>query len=209
MKSIPSKEMLTIVIQSGGKSQRMGRDKGLVMFMGRPLIQRVIERVSDMADELLVTTNNPENYSFLGLPLYEDIIPNRGALGGLYTALLIAKYPLVAVLACDLPFINSALLEYEREQMSDKPVDAVIPSTDAGLEPFHAVYRRKTCLPHVMSALEAGLWRVDCWFENIKLLVVPPEQLRKFDPRLLSFINVNTPEELKNAEQMESEIPDN
>ena len=69
--------MFTIVIQSGGKSRRMGRDKGLVMFLGKPLIQRVIDRVQHTADEVLVTTNNPEGYSFLGLPLYADLIPNR------------------------------------------------------------------------------------------------------------------------------------
>lgn len=201
--------MLTIVIQSGGESRRMGRDKGLVMFRGRPLIQRVIERVENTADELMVTTNSPENYLFLGLPLHKDIIPDRGALGGLYTALSAASHPLVAVLACDMPFINPALLNFEREQMGDRSIDIVIPRTSAGLEPFQAVYRRESCLPPIRSALDAGLWRVDGWFDEVNVLAVPPEQLRKFDPGLLSFMNVNTPEELKRAEEIAAQIEDN
>jgi molybdopterin-guanine dinucleotide biosynthesis protein A len=186
----------------------MGRDKGLVLFKDRPLIERVINRVQNSADELLVTTNHPENYSFLGLPLHKDIVPNRGALGGLYTALSAASNPLVAVLACDMPFINVALLEYERDQMVNEPYDIVIPKTNAGLEPFHAVYRRVTCLHPIKSALDAGLWRVDCWFKNMKVLIIPPVQLRRYDQRLLSFLNVNTPNELKKAEQIASQIPD-
>jgi len=186
----------------------MGRDKGLVLFKDRPLIERVINRVQNSADELLVTTNHPENYSFLGLPMHRDIVPNRGALGGLYTALSAASNPLVAVLACDMPFINVALLEYERDQMVNEPYDIVIPKTNAGLEPFHAVYRRETCLHPIKSALDARLWRVDCWFKNMKVLIIPPVQLRRYDHRLLSFLNVNTPNELKKAEQIASQIPD-
>ncbi len=102
--------MLTVVIQAGGESRRMGQDKALLPFLGKPLIQRVIERVASLADELLVTTNRPEAYQFLDLPLFPDVIPGRGALGGLYTALSAASQPLVAVVACDMPFASPALL---------------------------------------------------------------------------------------------------
>ena len=103
--------MLSIVIQAGGQSQRMGQDKALMPFLGRPLIQRVIERLTPIADEVLVTTNNPEDYRFLGLPLFPDLKPARGALGGLYTALSSAACEAVAVVACDMPFASGALIE--------------------------------------------------------------------------------------------------
>ena len=74
--------MLSVVIQAGGQSSRMGQDKALKLFLGRPLIQRVIERLQPIADELLVTTNHPEDYAFLNLPLFTDLKPGRGALGG-------------------------------------------------------------------------------------------------------------------------------
>ncbi|MFL7867205.1 MAG: molybdenum cofactor guanylyltransferase, partial [Anaerolineales bacterium] len=70
--------MLTICVQAGGESRRMGRDKALMPFLGRPLIQRVVDRLSPIADEIIVTTNNPDDYRFLGLPLFPDLKPGRG-----------------------------------------------------------------------------------------------------------------------------------
>ena len=78
--------MLSVVVQSGGQSTRMGENKALRIFLGRPLIQRVVERLAPIADELLVTTNQPEAYAFLKLPLLPDLQPGRGPLGGLHTA---------------------------------------------------------------------------------------------------------------------------
>ena len=95
--------MLTLAIQAGGRSSRMGKDKALLDFGGQPLIQQVLSRLESLADETIVTTNHPEDYHFLGFPLIPDVIPDRGALGGLYTALNAASHPLVAVVACDLP----------------------------------------------------------------------------------------------------------
>ena len=103
--------MLTVCIQAGGASSRMGEDKALKTFLGRPLIQRVAEQLSPIADELIVTTNRPEEYAFLNLPLFPDLKPGRGALGGLYTAIASAKHPLVAVVACDMPFVTAGALD--------------------------------------------------------------------------------------------------
>ncbi len=93
----------------------MGSDKALLPFLGRPLIQRVLERLTPIADEILVTTNRPEDYHFLDLPLFRDLKPDRGALGGLYTALSSATCEAVAVVACDMPFASAALIEAARQ----------------------------------------------------------------------------------------------
>ena len=79
--------MLTVVIQAGGQSRRMGKDKALIPFQGQPLISRVIQRVLPVASEILITTNKPQDFDFLPYTLITDIIPGRGALGGVYTAL--------------------------------------------------------------------------------------------------------------------------
>lgn len=184
----------------------MGQDKALMPFLGKPLIARVMERIAPIADEVLVTTNNPQNYRFLGVPLFPDLIPERGALGGLYTALSSASHPIVAVIACDMPFINPDLLAAERDFLEESEVDISIPNTDAGMEPFHAVYRRQVCLPHIAEALETGKWRVDAWFSRVKLGIFPSEKLAEFDPQLLSFRNVNTPEELDAAVQFAKKV---
>jgi len=194
--------MLSIAIQAGGESRRMGQDKALMPFLGRPLIQRVIDRLSPIADEFIVTTNKPEAYQFLGLPLFPDLAPGRGALGGLYTALSAASQPLVAVVACDMPFVCADMLAALRDALLAGDKDIAIPRPQGGLEPFHAVYRRDTCLPHIQTALEADKWRVDAWFAKVGMHFLDQQELLSYDPNLLCFSNVNTPEELATAEQL-------
>jgi len=138
--------------------------------------------------------------------LYPDLVLDRGALGGLYTALNAASHPMVGVVACDMPFLNPDLLAFEREKLMETKADIVIPETSSGLEPFHAVYRRSTCLKPVKSALDAGKWRVDTWFYQIKLLALTSEEMRLYDPHLVSFWNVNTFEDLSHAQKMALEI---
>jgi len=194
--------MLTLVVQAGGESRRMGSDKALIPFLGQPLIQRVLARLAHLADEIIVTTNNPPAYRFLELPLVADQLPGRGALGGLFTALSAAAQPLVAVVACDMPFVSPGLLQAERQRLLDSDCDAVIPRTAGGTEPFHALYRRETCLPAVQHALEADKWRVDSWFGEVSMCYLDEEDIHAHDPDGLAFMNVNTPEELAQAEQI-------
>ena len=194
--------MLTVCIQAGGASSRMGEDKALKPFLGRPLIQRVVDRLSPIADEMIVTTNRPENYQFLGLRLTPDLKPGRGALGGLYTAIASATHPLVAVVACDMPFASPTLLEAAARLMVQEEADVVIAKTDEGYEPIHAVYRRATCLPAIESAIDADQWKVIAWFPQVKVRVLTSDERRQFDPQGLAFWNVNTPDEFLQAEKL-------
>ncbi len=196
--------MLSIVIQAGGQSRRMGEKKALKLFLGRPLIQRVIERLAPIADELLLTTNQPEDYAFLNLPLIPDVKPGRGPLGGLYTALISAKYPSVAVVACDMPFASAPLLVAAAGFLSQEEADVVIAETSEGFEPLHAVYRRGTCIPAIESAIEADQWRMVSWFPRVNIRILTPNELGRYDPDGLAFWNVNTPEEFAEAEQRAS-----
>ena len=192
--------MLTVCIQAGGASSRMGEDKALKTFLGRPLIQRVAEQLSPIADELIVTTNRPEEYAFLNLPLFPDLKPGRGALGGLYTAIAAAKHPIVAVVACDMPFASASLLEAAGKLLLGEGMDVVIPKSDEGYEPLHALYRRETCLPAIEAAIDADQWKVIAWFPHVKVRVLTPDEIRQYDPSGLAFWNVNTPEEFSKAE---------
>jgi molybdopterin-guanine dinucleotide biosynthesis protein A len=192
--------MLSIVIQAGGESRRMGRDKALMPFLGRPLIQRVVDRMAPIADELIVTTNRPDDYRFLGLPLYPDLRPGRGALGGLYTALASATCQAVGVVACDMPFASPSLIEAGYRLLVEEEADVVIPDSGEGLEPLHAVYRRETCLPAIESAIEADQWRLIAWFPQVQVRILQPDEVNLFDPTGLAFWNLNTPEEFAEAE---------
>lgn len=194
--------MLTLVIQAGGESRRMGSDKALLPFLGQPLILRPLNRLAGLADEVLVTSNQPENYRFLGLSPIPDLLPGFGALGGLYTALSAASHPYVAVVACDMPFACLELFAAELALLRETSADAVIPRSDAGAEPFHSVYRCETCLPYVRAALEADKRRVDAWFSQANIRYIDSEEILLYDPDKLAFLNINTLEELKEAEGM-------
>ena len=196
--------MLTVAIQAGGQSSRMGEDKALKTFFGRPLIQRVIERLTPIADEIIVTTNRPEAYAFLNLRLFTDLKPGRGALGGLYTAIASASHPIVAVVACDMPFASATLIETASRLLVDaeREADVVIAKSEEGYEPLHAIYRRETCLPAIESAIDADQWKVIAWFPNVKVRLLTPHELKDSDPSGLAFWNVNTPEEFAKAEQI-------
>ena len=184
----------------------MGKNKALLPFQGGILITRVVERLNVLTEEILVTTNNPEEFNFLNLPLFPDIYKERGALGGLFTALNAATSTLVAVVACDMAFVNPELLIAEAELCIKSRSDIVIPDTGEYLEPFHAIYRRQTCLPAVRDALDSGAWRVDSWFTNVKVMKFSIDEITRYDPMGISFFNINTPEDLKNAEEIAAQI---
>ena len=209
--------MLTVCIQAGGQSSRMGEDKALKTFLGRPLIQRVIERLSPIADELIVTTNRPDDYAFLDtstgsvhrlrLTLRADLKPGRGALGGLYTAIASAAHPIVAVVACDMPFASAKLIEAAGRLLIEEEADVVIARSAEGYEPLHAIYRRETCLPAIEGAIDADQWKVIAWFPHVKVRILTPEEIKRYDPLGLAFWNVNTPEEFAEAERITLSLP--
>jgi molybdopterin-guanine dinucleotide biosynthesis protein A len=202
----------------------MGEDKALKTFLGRPLIQRVMERLAPIADELIVTTNRPEDYSFLTtstrpigesvhrVRLISDLKPGRGSLGGLYTAIASASNPIVAVIACDMPFASAPLIEAASRLLVQEEADVVIPrlasqeqqkgKSGKGYEPLHAVYRRETCLPAIEAAIDADQWKVIAWFPEVKVRVLKPDEIKQYDRVGLAFWNLNTPEEFMQAENI-------
>jgi molybdenum cofactor guanylyltransferase len=194
--------MLTVAIQAGGESRRMGQDKALLSFLGQPLIQRALTRITPIADEVIVTTNRPADYIFLGLPLFSDIHSGRGPLGGLFTALSSASQPLVACVACDMPFVSPGLLAFQARLLEAEAVDVVVPFPKEGYEPLHAVYRRESCLPAVEWALANEQWKLISWFSKVKVRALTTEECRQYDPTGLAFTNINTPQELAEAEDL-------
>lgn len=194
--------MITIVLQAGGKSSRMGKDKALLPFLGTPLIKRLRDRFLDVGDELVVIANDFSGYQDLNLPLFKDLIPDRGALGGLFTALSVAKNPLVGLIAADLPFASPDLLVNLFEKLLLTGADGVIPNSENGLEPLHAVYRRETSLPLVKKAMDQDLWRMNAWFDQADILILSPEETQNLNSYKYTFMNLNTPEDFQQAEDL-------
>ena len=160
----------------------------------------------DGIPRIIITTNNPEDYLLFGVPLFKDVLPGNGALGGLSTALGAARFPSVVVVACDMPFVNADLLAMSIERLEAGDADAVIPKTRNGYEPFHAVYRRDTCLPAIESAIQSGEKRLISWFPSVNLSPITESELQCYDPQGMAFRNLNTKEEFIQAEVLAQEV---
>ncbi|MCE5207709.1 MAG: molybdenum cofactor guanylyltransferase [Chloroflexi bacterium] len=194
--------MYSISIQAGGQSTRMGSNKALILFEGLPLVQRVLVRVRLLSADVFVTTNSPDGFPDLGTVLYRDVYSEACALCGLITAFHYAQNDVVAVVACDMPFIVPALIAAECELLLNMGVDAVIPRTRNGLEPLLAAYRVSTCQPAATEALKAGKRRMISWFDSVKIHEIGEDVIQLFDPDMRSFININTLEDLHQAQWM-------
>lgn len=183
----------------------MGEDKALKRFLGRTLIERVLDRLAPIADEVMITTNRPSEYTFLGRCLVPDLIPDCGPLSGFHAAFTSALFPTIAVVACDMPFASADLLQEEAKLLVEKNVDIVVPRSTGGLEPMHAVYRRKTCLPAIKYAISQGNYCAIGWFSYVRVQEINVEAVAGIDPSENIFRNINTPDDFVNAELMARE----
>ena len=190
--------MLSVVIQAGGRSSRMGQDKAFVKLAGKAIIEHVLERVSGLGSETLITTNDPKRYARLGLRTVPDSIPGAGALQGLRTALASAGHEHVLLVACDMPFIQRPLLDHILSQANKG--DVIVPFPGGRHEPLLALYQREVCLHAVDQVLRAGERRMISFYPLVHVVEIDDARLDELDPARLSFFNVNSPDDVRRAE---------
>ena len=191
---------LSVAIVAGGKSTRMGRDKAFVKLAGKPLIQHVIERSHNLGQsETILITNQPERYRHLGLAMFRDVCPNKGSLGGVYTALTCANNPHTLVIACDMPFIKTELLRFMIAQISDA-IDIVVPRVDGYPQGLHAIYSQ-ACLMPIREQLDANRLKIIRFYGQVRVRYLDEADYAPYDEDCQSFTNLNTPKELQQARQ--------
>ena len=185
--------LVSAIILAGGQSRRMGRDKALIDFEGKPIIARVIDTLHVLTDDVVVVSNRTDVYSSFGVRVVPDYDPPCGPLGGIAVGLQAVRHPLAVVVACDMPFLNVMLLRWLIDLAPG--YDAVVPQTGEEFEPLHAVYRRE-CHGPIVQRLERGERRVISFFADIRLRAVPEPEWRALDPAGRSLVNLNTPHDL-------------
>lgn len=197
---------VTGIILAGGLSRRLGRDKAVEPIDGQPLVGRVMDALSGIADELVVVVNTPQRGR--ELPLRDsavvavDIYPNAGSLGGIFTGLSSASNQWGIVVACDMPFLNLDLLSYLLSFRESH--DAVVPVLDGRPEPTHAAYS-KVCLSAIEARLEANDLKIARFFDDVRVKYVSQRRVEEIDPGRRSFFNVNTEEDLARARLLAGE----
>jgi molybdenum cofactor guanylyltransferase len=186
---------MTGIILSGGGNTRMGQNKAFLRVGDERLIDRTVRLLRSLFQEVIIVVANPLDYVDQDAAIVTDILPGRGALGGLYTGLFYAADEYAFVTACDIPFLNRAFIEFLASQANG--YDIVVPAPPDGLQPLYAVYSRR-CLPAICSLLDRNRLQIKELYPGQRILRIEPEVLRTFDPEGRMFINVNTPEDLRN-----------
>ena len=191
---------MTGVILAGGQNRRMGEKKAFLRVNGELLIDRIVRLFSAVFKEVIIVTSSPLDYLDQEAAIVTDILPEKGALGGIFTGLFYAREEYAFIAACDMPFLNRAFLEYMVRQTEG--YDIIVPALPEGFQPLHAIYARR-CLPVIRGLLDRERLKITGFYPGHRLLTISPEVIRSFDAEGRMFINVNTPEELRNLPSLE------
>jgi len=195
MSSVRSR--ISAAILAGGRARRLGGvDKAALLLGGSRIIDRQLAILTGVADEVMIVANDASRYAAFQLPVVPDLIPEAGALGGVYTALATARHEHVLLLACDLPFVTRALLDRLVAEAGED--DAVVPRSSRGLEPLCAIYRTR-CAPALREHIERGERQVSGWVGGLRVRELDPVALETYDPLGRLFANVNTPHDYARA----------
>lgn len=199
--ALKSKFPCTGVILSGGLATRYdGTEKALLRVGGVRLLDRIYDIYTELFEEIILVTNTPQKYLEWDLLIVPDLFTIRSSLTGIHAGLFFMTNPFAFISACDTPFLKKKVIETVVGKI-ESDIDIVIPETSAGLEPLCAAYSRR-CLEPAKQHLEQEKLKVIKAFRKSRIKTISEKVLRKQDPDLLSFFNINTSDDLKRAEQM-------
>ena len=180
---------MNAVILVGGKSSRMGTNKAFLELKGKTFIELQIELLREMFDEISISANTPSEYEYLNLPIFKDIYPGKGPLGGIYTSLINSSSLHTFMLACDMPFVGPKLIKHLKDLT--KEYDVVIPKSENGLEPLHAFYS-KNCIEPIKRELDENNLRIRSFFPQVNVKIVELDSLASSGHFKNSIKNLNT-----------------
>ncbi|UCE63637.1 MAG: molybdenum cofactor guanylyltransferase [Nitrospirota bacterium] len=190
------------VLLAGGKSRRMGQDKRHLMISGKSLFNHALHVLESVFSEIIIVVDTISSVvSEINHRVVTDLIPDKGSAGGLFTGLTYSPNPQVFAVACDMPFLNPAVIKKICD-MSDS-TDVTMVKLSNGLHPMHSVYS-KGCLPVLRRMIEADQLRLQDLLlqKELETKILGPEVVQDIDPQFKSFLNVNTPADVKVAERL-------
>jgi molybdopterin-guanine dinucleotide biosynthesis protein A len=195
---------VTGVIQAGGKSTRMGgKPKSLLELGGRRIIERVLDAVAPAVADVLIVTNTPELYGFLGVPMVADVYPDHGSLGGIFSGLAAAPGDAAFTVACDMPFLHREVARLVVSRAAEG--DVVIPRVGQQLQTMHAVYG-KACLAPIEARLRVGRLKIVGFFDSVRVVEIDEAAVARHRAPDVVLMNVNTPDELAHARALAEEL---
>lgn len=189
------------VILAGGESKRLnGKNKAFLEIDGRPLLDRIHDVLRKLFSEVTIVTNKPLDYLAWNVKITTDVFHHRSSLTGLHAGLRFSRAARVFACACDTPFLKPSVVKTVLENCNET-ADIVVPATADGLEPLCAAYSKR-CLKTMEKCLQRKMFSIRHIYEALRVKTVPEEILRKQDPDLISFFNINTPRDLETARNL-------
>lgn len=182
---------MTGVVLIGGKSRRFGQDKVLAQVRTKRLVEHVIEVIEPLFEEVIFIGHKRDDLE--NLRIFEDIIPGCGPMGGIYTALSVAKTRHCFVFAADMPNLNQGFIRFMIARAADQ--DVIIPAWSNGIEPLHAIYNR-SILPLLPPYLEKGWLKIERFLEQLTVDQIGEDRIREFGDPDTMFANINTPQDV-------------
>lgn len=188
------------IILAGGKNTRIKTEKAFIQLMsGSTLIENAVEIFQKLFSEIIIVTNNPQAYLKFGTRVVEDLVKDKGPLGGIFSGLCFSTSRINFVVGCDMPFPNPDLINYILQKPAE--YDVVIPEIKGKTETLFARYS-KNSLPVILHHMLKDELKVQNVLAQLKVLKITSHEIDKLDPEHLSFFNVNTQEDLKKAKDL-------
>lgn len=190
------------VILAGGENRRIPVSKGFLAVEGRPIIERSIEVLKRIFGAVVISTNTPEKYFYLGVPLIGDRLTEKGPIIGILSVLAATGEDSLFVVACDMPFVSEKLVRYMTDiynehlgkSMDDREVDAVIPVFEGKAEPLFGIYRKRV-IQTIETMILTGQKGLIAMLDNIHVRYITDAEVKAMDPEGRSFVNINTIED--------------
>jgi len=190
---------MTAIILAGGKSSRFGSDKAFIKLKGIPLIKIQLKLLKNIFKKVIISANSPDKYKFKEVKVVKDVICGRGPLSGIHSGLIASDSFYNFVVACDMPFLNGALIKYIIDTKDN--YDIIVPSVYGKFHPLFGIYT-KNCIPVIEEMIARNNLNVSGIFPKVKSSFISRREIKKFDRNLLSLVNINTRNDLLRIKQI-------
>ncbi len=189
---------MTGIILAGGKNSRIAMTKALIQLGEQTIIERTVRLFRQLFDEVIIVTNSFDDYAHLGVTLTADLIPETGPLGGLYSGLMLSSSDYSFVVACDMPFIDPAIILHLQNYTYSGNYDVIVPEFNGFIEPLFAFYSKK-CIPTILDHLNQKDFKIRSCYSRVKVKEVPCHHFNAIEK---AFFNINTREDLQQARKL-------
>lgn len=189
---------MTGIILAGGKNSRIAMTKALIQLGDQTIIERTVQLFQQLFEEVIIVTNNLADYGHLGAKLTSDLIPETGPLGGLYSGLMLSSSDYSFVVACDMPFIDPAIIRHLQNYTYSGSYDVIVPEFNGFIEPLFAFYSQK-CIPTILDHLNQKNFKIRSFYSWVKVKEVPCHHFNAIEK---AFFNINTREDLLQARKL-------